>query len=124
MLKDDRTFSSFSADDIAGEKQFYADTLGLEVEDQMGGLAVHLGGGDLFIYPKDDHAPATFTVLNFIVEDVEAAVDGLVERGVTFERYEGIEADERGIARNPEGGGPAIAWFKDPCGNILSVLEQ
>ena len=123
MLKDNRTFSSLSADDIAGAKQFYADTLGLEVEDQMGGLAVHLGGGDLFIYPKDDHVPARFTVLNFVVDDVETAVDGLVERGVTFERYEGIEADERGIARNPDGG-PAIAWFKDPCGNILSVLEQ
>jgi len=125
MLKDNRTFSSFSADDIPRAKQFYAETLGLNVEEQMGGLAVHLGGGaDTFIYPKDDHVPATFTVLNFLVDDVEAAVDRLTEAGIGFEQYGGeITTDEKGIARGP-GDGPAIAWFKDPAGNILSVLQQ
>jgi predicted enzyme related to lactoylglutathione lyase len=125
MLKDNRTFSSFSADDISRAKQFYGETLGLEVEEQMGGLALHLGGGaDTFIYPKDDHVPATFTVLNFLVDDIDAAVDRLTEAGIGFEQYGGeIATDEKGIARGPEGG-PAIAWFKDPAGNILSVLEQ
>jgi catechol 2,3-dioxygenase-like lactoylglutathione lyase family enzyme len=124
MLKDNRTFSSFSSNDIPGAKRFYADTLGLEVEEQMGGLALHLGGGaDVFVYPKDDHVPATHTVLNFIVDDVAAAVDRLTEAGVRFERYEGeLTTDEKGIAHDPERG-PAIAWFKDPAGNTLSVLE-
>ena len=126
MLKDNRTFSSFSADDIPRAKQFYAETLGLEVEEQMGGLALHFAGGaDTFVYPKDDHVPATFTVLNFLVDDIDAAVDRLTEAGVRFERYdEGeIATDDKGIARGP-GGGPQIAWFKDPAGNILSVLQQ
>jgi predicted enzyme related to lactoylglutathione lyase len=125
MLKDNRTFSSFSSDDIPAAKRFYEDTLGLEVEEQMGGLAIHLGGGaDAFVYPKEDHVPATHTVLNFVVDDVEAAVDRLTEADVRFERYEGeIATDEKGIARDPDGG-PAIAWFKDPAGNILSVLQQ
>ena len=126
MLTNNRTFSSFSADDIPRAKQFYAETLGLDVEEQMGGLAVHLGAGaDTFISPKDDHVPATFTVLNFLVDDIDAAVDRLAEAGVRFERYdEGeIATDEKGIARGP-GGGPTIAWFKDPAGNILSVLQQ
>jgi catechol 2,3-dioxygenase-like lactoylglutathione lyase family enzyme len=125
MLKDNRTFSSFSSDDIPAAKRFYEDTLGLEVEEQMGGLAIHLGGGaDAFVYPKEDHVPATHTVLNSIVDDVEAAVDRLTEADVRFERYEGeIATDEKGIARDPDGG-PAIAWFKDPAGNILSVLQQ
>jgi len=125
MLKDNRTFSSFSVDDIPRAKQFYAETLGLNVEEQMGGLALHLGGGaDTFIYPKDDHVPATFTVLNFLVDDVEAAVDRLTEAGIRFEQYGGeIATDEKGIARGPEDG-PSIAWFKDPAGNILSVLQQ
>jgi len=124
MLKDNRTFSSFSSDDIPAAKDFYEEKLGLVVEEQMGGLALHLGGGaDVFIYPKDDHVPATHTVLNFIVGDVEAAVDRLTEAGIRFERYEGeLATDDNGIARNPEGG-PAIAWFKDPAGNTLSVLE-
>jgi len=124
MLKDNRTFSSFSSDDIPAAKDFYEETLGLVVEEQMGGLALHLGGGaDVFIYPKDDHVPATHTVLNFIVDDVEAAVARLTEAGIRFERYEGeFATDDKGIARNPEGG-PAIAWFKDPAGNTLSVLE-
>ena len=120
MFKDNMAFSTFSADDIPRAKQFYGETLGLNVEDQMDGLAVHLaGGGEVFIYPKDDHAPATFTVLNFAVDDIDDAVDKLSSAGVTFERYEGMEQDEKGINR---GEGPAIAWFKDPAGNILSVL--
>jgi predicted enzyme related to lactoylglutathione lyase len=125
MLSDKRTFSSFSADDIPRAKQFYADTLGLNVEDEMGGLHLHLGGGaDTFVYPKDDHVPATFTVLNFLVEDIDEAVDRLAGAGIRFEQYEGeIQTDQKGIARSPEGG-PAIAWFKDPAGNILSVIRE
>jgi predicted enzyme related to lactoylglutathione lyase len=125
MLKDNRTFSSFSSNDIPAAKRFYAETLGLEVEEQMGGVALHLGGGaDTFVYPKDDHEPASFTVLNFLVDDIDAAVDRLTEAGVGFERYGGeIATDEKGIARGP-GGGPSIAWFKDPAGNILSVLQR
>jgi len=120
MFKNNMAFSTFSADDIPRAKQFYGETLGLNVEDQMGGLALHLaGGGEVFIYPKDDHAPATFTVLNFAVDDIDDAVDGLSSAGITFDRYEGMEQDEKGINR---GEGPAIAWFKDPAGNILSVL--
>jgi predicted enzyme related to lactoylglutathione lyase len=123
MFKDTHAFSGFSADDIPRAKQFYGETLGLNVTDEMGGLALHLGSGaNVFIYPKDNHVPATFTVLNFPVADVEQAVDQLTEAGVTFERYEGFDQDEKGIARG--GDGPTIAWFKDPAGNILSVLDQ
>ena len=123
MLKDNRTFSSFSADDIPAAKGFYGDTLGLEVEEQMGGLALHLGGGgEVFVYPKDDHEPATHTVLNFLVDDIDATVDRLAGSGITFEQYEGeLATDEKGIARAPDGG-PAIAWFKDPAGNTLAVV--
>jgi catechol 2,3-dioxygenase-like lactoylglutathione lyase family enzyme len=123
MFKDNRAFSSFSVDDVPRAKQFYGETLGLDVADQMGGLELHLGGGsgDVFIYPKDDHAPASFTVLNFLVPDVDAAVDRLTAAGVRFERYEGIEADEKGIVRG-NGDGPTIAWFEDPAGNVLSVM--
>jgi len=120
MFKNNMAFSTFSADDIPRAKQFYGETLGLNVEDQMGRLALRLaGGGEVFIYPKDDHAPATFTVLNFAVDDIDDAVDRLSSAGVTFERYESMEQDEKGINR---GDGPEIAWFKDPAGNILSVL--
>jgi catechol 2,3-dioxygenase-like lactoylglutathione lyase family enzyme len=123
MFKDSKAFSTFSADDIPRAKQFYGETLGLDVSDEMDGLALHLaGGGEVFIYPKEDHVPATFTVLNFPVEDVHEAVDRLTAAGVTFERYEGFEQDEKGIARGGEDRGPTIAWFKDPAGNILSVL--
>jgi catechol 2,3-dioxygenase-like lactoylglutathione lyase family enzyme len=123
MFKDSKAFSTFSADDIPRAKQFYGETLGLDVSDEMDGLALHLaGGGEVFIYPKEDHVPATFTVLNFPVEDVDEAVDRLTAAGVTFERYEGFEQDEKGIARGGEDRGPTIAWFKDPAGNILSVL--
>ena len=122
MFKDTHAFSGFSVDDVPRAKQFYGETLGLNVTDEMGGLALHLGGGgNVYLYPKDNHVPATFTVLNFPVADVEEAVDRLTEAGVSFERYDGIEADEKGIHR---GEGPTIAWFKDPAGNILSVLDQ
>jgi catechol 2,3-dioxygenase-like lactoylglutathione lyase family enzyme len=114
-------FQGFSADDIEAERAFYAGTLGLTVRDSMGGLDVDLPGGSrLYIYPKENHEPATFTVLNFEVADVDAAVDSLVVAGVAFERYEGAQQDAKGIER---GFGPPIAWFKDPCGNILSVIQ-
>ena len=121
MLKDSKAFSTFSVDDVAKAKQFYGETLGLDVADEMDGLALRLGGGsNVFVYPKPDHEPAVFTVLNFPVDDVERAVDGLTAAGVAIERYEGFDQDEKGIARMDEG--PTIAWFKDPAGNILSVL--
>jgi len=125
MFKDSQAFNSYSVDDIATAKTFYVDTLGLEVsEHEEGGMPLlsleFTGGGRTMLYPKPDHQPAAFTVLNFQVSDIEAAVDALTERGVKFERYESIESDEKGIAR---GGGPLIAWFTDPAQNILSVLE-
>ena len=125
MLEDSKTFSSFSTNDIQKAKAFYADTLVLDVEEVMGGLALHLAGdAQVFIYPKDDHEPASHTVLNFIVDDVDPAVDRLTGAGIRFEQYDGeLATDEKGIARAPEGG-PAIAWFKDPAGNTLSVVEQ
>jgi len=119
--RDSQAFTGFSTDDLARTKASYAENLGLEVTESEGMLTLHLaGGGRVLIYPKEDHQPATFTVLNFPVEKVDAAVDGLLERGIEFERYEGSPQDERGIMREY---GPAIAWFKDPAGNILSVLE-
>lgn len=122
MLTDSHAFSGFSADDIESCRAFYADTLGIHVTDDNGMLSLRLGGGSaVLIYPKDTHQPATYTGLNVPVADIEATVDGLVERGVTFIRYEGTDQDERGIAR--DGYGPPIAWFADPAGNILSVLE-
>ena len=123
MFKDSKAFSGFSVDDIEKAREFYSQTLGLEViDEEMGMLILKLsGGGRILIYPKDNHEPATYTILNFPVEDVEKAVDNLAEKGVTFEKYEGFDQDEKGIAR---GNGPTIAWFKDPAGNILSVLED
>jgi predicted enzyme related to lactoylglutathione lyase len=124
MLEQSRAFSGFSVDDVERAKQFYGETLGLKVSDGEMGLAVlHLAGDrDTIVYPKPNHEPASFTILNFPVEDIEATVDALDERGVEFERYEGtdVETDEKGIFR---GGGPLIAWFKDPAGNILSVIQ-
>ncbi len=123
MFTNTQAFSTFSADDIPRAKKFYGETLGLDVSDQMDGLALHLsGGGEVFVYPKgDDHTPASFTVLNFVVENVENAVDELTKAGVSFEHYEGeLATDEKGIFH---GEGPTIAWFKDPAGNIFSVLE-
>ena len=122
MLKDSHAFSGFSTNDIAAAKRFYGETLGLEVTEDMGLLNLRFaGGGHGIVYPKPNHEPATFTVLNFPVADVEAEVDRLTAAGISFERYPGIDQDERGIARDPNG--PAIAWFKDPAGNILAVLE-
>ena len=122
MLKDSNAFSTFAVDDVPRAKEFYGGTLGLDVSDEMGGLALHLAGGtQVFVYPKPEHAPAEFTVLNFPVEDVEATVDRLTGAGVRFEQYEGeLQTDEKGIFR---GEGPTIAWFRDPAGNILSVLD-
>lgn len=121
MLSESHAYSGFSADDIRKAKEFYAQTLGLEVTEEYGMLTLQLaGGGKVIIYPKDDHEPASFTVLNFPVDNIDQAVDGLAKAGVRFERYEGISQDERGIHREY---GPPIAWFKDPAGNILSVLE-
>jgi catechol 2,3-dioxygenase-like lactoylglutathione lyase family enzyme len=123
MLRDKHAFSGFSADDIAAERTFYADTLGLKVTEENGMLTLHLPEGHtVLIYPKgDDHQPATYTALNFEVDDIDAAVDQLTAAGVTFERYgEDAGQDERGIARDY---GPPIAWFKDPAGNILSVIQ-
>ena len=122
MFSKTKAFSSFSADDLDKAKAFYGQKLGLEVSQTPEGLELKLaGGGQVFIYPKPNHAPASFTVLNFIVEDIDQAVDQLSSRGIRFEQYEGeIKTDEKGIHRNA---GPKIAWFKDPAGNILSVLE-
>jgi catechol 2,3-dioxygenase-like lactoylglutathione lyase family enzyme len=123
MFKDANAFSGFSVDDLERAKEFYGKTLGLTVTENPAGLELQLGaGGTVFVYPKDNHEPATFTILNFPVSDIEQAVDGLVAAGVRFERYDGAPQDDRGIARGC--GGPNIAWFKDPAGNILSVLEQ
>jgi predicted enzyme related to lactoylglutathione lyase len=121
MLRNSHGFSGFSTNDIARAKAFYAETLGLDVTEENGMLTLKLaGGGRVLIYPKDNHEPATFTVLNFPVENIDEAVDQLAKAGIEFERYEGMGQDERGIARQDP---PPIAWFKDPAGNILSVLE-
>jgi catechol 2,3-dioxygenase-like lactoylglutathione lyase family enzyme len=123
MFKAANAFSGFSVDDLERAKQFYGETLGLNVSENPAGLELQLGGGArVFVYPKPNHEPATFTVLNFPVANIDQAVDDLTAAGVRFERYEGMESDERGVSRG--GGGPTIAWFKDPAGNILSVLEQ
>ena len=122
MFKDTKAFSGFSAPDIEAARTFYADTLGIEVSEDNGMLILHLAGGrDTLIYPKPNHEPATYTILNFGVDDIEAAVDELLERGVDMEIYDGFDQDERGIARDA---GPPIAWFRDPAGNILAVIEN
>ena len=121
MLSHTGAFSGFSTNDIAAARAFYADTLGIRVTEEEGMLNLELAGGQrVLIYPKDDHQPATYTVLNFEVADIDAAVDQLTAAGVTLERYEGSPQDERGIVR--EWGLP-IAWFTDPAGNILSVIQ-
>jgi predicted enzyme related to lactoylglutathione lyase len=120
-------FSSYSVDDIAAAKQFYSRTLGIDVSETDEGLELHIeDSGSVFLYPKEDHEPATFTVLNFTVDDIDAAVNELTTRGITFESYEGeMKTDEKGIFRGAEhGDGPNIAWFKDPAGNFLSVIES
>ena len=122
MLRDSRAFSGFSSNDVAKAKAFYAEKLGLEVTEDHGMLTLHLaGGGKVIVYPKPNHEPATFTVLNFPVKDIEGTIDGLAKARIQFERYEGMDQDSRGISR---GGGPLIAWFKDPAGNILSVIQD
>ena len=121
MLKDSAAFSGFSSNDIPAARTFYAEVLGLEVTEQMGMLDLKFaGGGHGIVYPKPDHQPATFTVLNFEVADIDAAVDDLAAKGVAFERYEGSGQDAKGIARQYP---PPIAWFKDPAGNVLSVIQ-
>jgi catechol 2,3-dioxygenase-like lactoylglutathione lyase family enzyme len=123
MFADSKAFSGFAVDDLERARAFYGDTLGIRVTDEHEILTLHLAGGarPTLIYPKPDFEPATYTILNFPVDDVERAVDELTSRDVEFERYEGFEQDEKGIAR---GMGPDIAWFRDPAGNILAVLSE
>jgi predicted enzyme related to lactoylglutathione lyase len=125
VLTDSPAFSGFAVNDLDAARSFYADTLGLQVTDapEMGGLMrLQLGSGtQVLVYAKPDHVPATFTVLNFPVPDVEKAVDELAGRGVQFQRYENPPTDEKGIMR---AGGPLIAWFTDPAGNVFSVIQQ
>src|SRR5438132_519545 len=126
MLQESKAFSGFSVDDLAKAKDFYERVLGLKVkEEDMGVLNIQLGGGSfVFVYPKPNHTPATFTILNFPVPDIEKAVDELTARGVQFESYDmpGIKTDAKGIAEDEYG--PKIAWFTDPAGNIFSVIEE
>jgi catechol 2,3-dioxygenase-like lactoylglutathione lyase family enzyme len=124
MFKDTHAFSGFSVNDIPRAKDFYGSTLGLEVSESHGMLELHLGGGGMvLVYPKDNHEPATFTILNFPVANVDDAVDELTKRGVRFEHYDfpDSKTDAKGIMRDQ---GPDIAWFKDPAGNILSVIQE
>lgn len=123
MFKTNKAFASFSVNDLSKAKDFYSQKLGLKVSESPEGLELHPGGNlDVFIYPKPNHTPATFTVLNFLVDDIDEAVDELKKSGVRFEKYDGeIKTDQKGIHRN---GGPTIAWFKDPAGNILSVVQR
>jgi catechol 2,3-dioxygenase-like lactoylglutathione lyase family enzyme len=122
MFEHTRAFSGFSVDDIPKAKRFYSETLGLRVSEEHGMLQLHIAGDrDTLIYPKEDHTPATYTIMNFPVDDIDTTVDQLAARGVRFERYDGADQDEKGIFR---GEGPPIAWFRDPAGNVLSVLQQ
>lgn len=122
MLSKSKAFSGFSVDDIKKAKNFYEDTLGLIVkENSMGLLELHIEGGNpIIVYPKPNHVPATYTVLNFPVQDIEVVVDSLLEKGIKFEQYKELNTDEKGISHY----GPNIAWFKDPAGNILSLIEE
>lgn len=125
MFANTKATSGFAVDDIEVAKRFYGETLGLgttDLSEEFGVMSIQLAGGrDTLVYRKDDFVPATYTILNFEVDDIDSAVDELTARGVELERYEGFEQDEKGIARGP---GPSIAWFKDPAGNILAVLQQ
>jgi catechol 2,3-dioxygenase-like lactoylglutathione lyase family enzyme len=125
MLEDSKAYSGFAVDDLRKALEFYGETLGLRtsvLDEENGLMSLNLAGDrDTLVYLKPDFTPATYTILNFPVDDVEKAVDELAARGVRFEHYDGFEQDEKGIARGP---GPKIAWFKDPAGNILSVLEE
>jgi catechol 2,3-dioxygenase-like lactoylglutathione lyase family enzyme len=123
MFENTKAFSGFAVDDVPAARKFYEDTLGVKVSEENGLLTLHLAGDrNTLVYPKPDFTPAAYTILNFPVDDVDEAVDALTARGVSFERYEGFDQDEKGIARAESG--PYIAWFKDPAGNILSVLQD
>ena len=124
MFKEAESFSSFSVNDLQKAKEFYGQTLGLDIKETPEGLELHTDNNTVFLYSKPNHTPASFTVLNFAVDDIEAAVDELNTLGISLEHYNmpDIKTDQRGIARGPDG--PTIAWFKDPAGNILSVLEE
>jgi catechol 2,3-dioxygenase-like lactoylglutathione lyase family enzyme len=128
MLNESQAFSGFSVNDMSKAKEFYGQTLGLDVEETPMGLSIKtLGNNDIFAYPKEDHIPATFTILNFIVEDIDKTIDRLADKGVTFEHYNNMPAkqDEKGVLRGRAAGmGPDIAWFKDPAGNILALLQN
>jgi catechol 2,3-dioxygenase-like lactoylglutathione lyase family enzyme len=122
VFTDTKAFSGFAVDDVQKARRFYGETLGLRTSEEHGLLTLEIAGDRAtLVYPKPDHTPADYTILNFPVQDIEAAVDELTARGVRFERYEDFEQDERGIFR---GGGPLIAWFKDPAGNVLAVLQD
>lgn len=124
MFKDTKAFSGFAVTDLAAARKFYGETLGIETEDVMESILMALKIPDsrnILVYAQPAMTPASYTVLNFPVDDIEQAVDALRERGVEMERYDGFDQDERGISR---GGGPLIAWFKDPSGNVLSVIEE
>ena len=122
MFRTTEAFSGFSVDDVPAAKTFYSETLGLRVSEAHGMLTLHIAGDrNILVYPKPDHTPATFTILNFPVDDIEGAVDSLMERGVRLARYDGMDQDERGFFR---GGGPYIAWFPDAAGKVLSVIQQ
>jgi catechol 2,3-dioxygenase-like lactoylglutathione lyase family enzyme len=122
MFETTKAFSGFAVDDVAAARKFYGETLGLKTSEQYGMLTLHIAGDrDTLVYPRPEHKPADYTILNFPVDDIEQTVDALADRGVQFERYEGMPVDERGIMRE---GGPFIAWFKDPAGNTLSVLQE
>jgi len=122
MFENTKAFSGFAVDDLERARQFYGDTLGIRTSQEHGLMTLHLAGGrDTLVYPKPDHTPATYTILNFPVDDIDKAVDELTARGVQLQRYPDAGQDEKGISR---GGGPDIAWFTDPAGNILSVLQE
>lgn len=122
MFANTKAFSGFAVDDLQKAREFYGETLGLKTSEEYELMTLHLAGDrDTLVYPKPDHAPATYTILNFPVDDIDKAVDELSARGVRFERYDDFKQDEKGIAR---GEGPYIAWFRDPAGNLLSVLQE
>jgi len=121
MFADTKAFSGFAVDDLEKAREFYGETLGIETSEEHGLLTLHIAGDRAtLIYPREDHTPADYTILNFPVDDIDDAVDGLAARGVSFERYDGFDQDEKGVSRDA---GPQIAWFKDPAGNVLSVLQ-
>jgi catechol 2,3-dioxygenase-like lactoylglutathione lyase family enzyme len=122
MFANTKAFSGFAVDDVEKAREFYGETLGLKTSEEHGLMTLHLAGDrPTLVYPKPDHTPADYTILNFPVDDIDAAVDALAGRGVQLERYDGMEQDEKGVMR---AGGPYIAWFKDPAGNVLSVLQE